>query len=54
VRLEGRLVLAAHVAGVPGPSYFVLLAFDGGRLVDIRDYRYVPYIAAEAPFEVLP
>jgi RNA polymerase sigma-70 factor (ECF subfamily) len=54
VRLEGRLALAAHVAGAPAPSYFILLAFDGGRLVHIRDYRYVPYIAAEAPFEVLP
>jgi RNA polymerase sigma-70 factor (ECF subfamily) len=51
VRLEGRLALAAHVAGAPAPSYFILLEVEGGRLTLIRDFRYVPYIAAEATFE---
>jgi RNA polymerase sigma factor (sigma-70 family) len=52
VRLEGQLALAAHVAGAEQPAYFILLAWEDGRVVGIRDYRYVPYIAVEAPFEV--
>lgn len=48
VRLDGQLALAAHVGGEEAPSYFVLLTFDGGRVAAIRDYRYVPYIAADA------
>ena len=51
VRLEGRLALAAHVAGAPAPSYFVLLQFVGEELHVIRDFRYVPYIAAEAELD---
>ncbi len=50
VGLEGRLALAAHVAGAERPSYFILLDFEDGRVASIRDYRYVPYIAAEAAF----
>lgn len=51
-RLEGRLALAAYVAGAEVPAYFVLLGLDeGGRIALIRDFRYVPYIAAEADFE---
>lgn len=48
VRLEGRLALAAHVAGAVAPSYFMLLEFAGDQLHLIRDFRYVPYIAADA------
>ena len=48
VRLEGHLALAAHVAGAATPSYFILLDFDGDQLRGIRDFRYVPYIAADA------
>jgi RNA polymerase sigma factor (sigma-70 family) len=48
VRLEGRLALAAHVAGAADPSYFILLEWDGDRVGAIRDFRYVPYIAREA------
>lgn len=51
VRLEGRLALAAHVDGVEAPSYFILLSLEGGRVTEIRDYRYVPYIAVEAAIE---
>jgi RNA polymerase sigma-70 factor (ECF subfamily) len=50
VRLEGRLALAAHVAGALAPSYFILLDFAGEQLRVIRDFRYVPYIATEAEF----
>jgi RNA polymerase sigma-70 factor (ECF subfamily) len=51
VRLEGRLALAAHVRGDAKPAYFILLEFEAGRVKSIRDFRYVPYIAAEAEFE---
>jgi len=51
-RLEGRLALAAYVAGAESPAYFVLLGLEGGRVALIRDFRYVPYIAAEAVFEL--
>jgi RNA polymerase sigma-70 factor, ECF subfamily len=47
-RLEGRLVLAAHVAGAETASYFILLEHTGDRVTLIRDFRYVPYIANEA------
>jgi RNA polymerase sigma-70 factor (ECF subfamily) len=51
VRLEGRLALAAHVAGASRPAYFILVDWEGGRVTSIRDFRYVPYIAAEATFQ---
>jgi RNA polymerase sigma-70 factor (ECF subfamily) len=50
-RLEGRLVFAAYVGGATQPAYFILLDFEGGRVSSIRDFRYVPYIAAEAEIE---
>lgn len=52
VRLEGQLAFAAYVAGAEKPAYFILLEFEGGRIKSIRDFRYVPYIAAEAVFDV--
>jgi RNA polymerase sigma-70 factor (ECF subfamily) len=48
VRLEGRLALAAHVGGAADPAYFILLGWEGDRVMSIRDFRYVPYIAREA------
>jgi RNA polymerase sigma-70 factor (ECF subfamily) len=51
VRLEGRLALAAHVGGGERPSYFILLEWESGHVKSIRDFRYVPYIAAEARLE---
>jgi RNA polymerase sigma-70 factor (ECF subfamily) len=53
VRLEGRLVLAAYVGSSEKAAYFVLVDGDGGRVTQIRDFRYVPYIAAEAEVELL-
>jgi RNA polymerase sigma-70 factor, ECF subfamily len=53
VRLEGRLACAAYVAGAGEPSYFILLEFEDGSVKSIRDFRYVPYIAAEAEFEIV-
>ncbi len=54
VRLEGQLAFAAHVAGAELPAYFILLAFEDGRVTNIRDFRYVPYIVAEAEYEPCP
>ena len=50
--LNGREVLAV----LPGPlatlpRYFVELSWREGRVVGIRDFRYVPYIAQDAMFE---
>jgi RNA polymerase sigma-70 factor, ECF subfamily len=53
VRLEGQLAFAAYVAGADKPAYFILLEFEDGRVKSIRDFRYVPYIAAEAEFEIV-
>jgi len=53
VRLEGRLALAAYVAGAPTPAYFILLEWEAGRVQSIRDFRYVTYIAEEAEFETV-
>jgi RNA polymerase sigma-70 factor (ECF subfamily) len=53
VRLEGQLAFAAYVAGAEKPAYFILLEFEAGRVKSIRDFRYVPYIASEAEFEIV-
>lgn len=53
VRLEGQLAIAAYLAGAQEPAYFILLEFEAGRVKQIRDFRYVPYIASEAEFEVV-
>lgn len=56
-RLDGRLALGVFVigpaAGADRPAYFILLEFETGHVTKIRDFRYVPYIAAEANFEIL-
>ena len=52
VRLEGQLALAAFVGGAEAASYFILLEWEDGQVKSIRDFRYVPYIAAEASFEL--
>jgi RNA polymerase sigma-70 factor (ECF subfamily) len=53
-RLDGRLALAVYAAGADRAAYFILLEIEAGRVTAIRDFRYVPYIAAEADFEILP
>jgi RNA polymerase sigma-70 factor, ECF subfamily len=53
VKLDGQLAFAAYVAGAEKAAYFVLLELEDGRVTLIRDFRYVPYIAAEAEFEVV-
>jgi RNA polymerase sigma-70 factor (ECF subfamily) len=53
VRLEGELALAAFVADTARPTYFILLGWDAGRVQQIRDFRYIPYIADDADYELL-
>jgi RNA polymerase sigma-70 factor (ECF subfamily) len=48
--LEGGLAFGAYVAGADRPAYFILLELEAGRVNAIRDFRYVPYIAAEADY----
>ncbi len=50
VSLEGKFALAAYPAGAATPAYFILLEWELGRVVSIRDFRYVPYVASEADF----
>jgi len=52
VMLEGEFALAAFVGGSERASYFILLRWEHGRVGSIRDFRYVPYIAYEAEFEI--
>lgn len=49
--LEGHEVLAVYRAREDAqPSYFVELTLEHGRVRNIVDYRYVPYITREAAF----
>ncbi len=51
--LEGREVVAAfRDAGDERPGYFIELTLADGQVTAIRDFRYVPYIAAEAAIEL--
>jgi RNA polymerase sigma-70 factor (ECF subfamily) len=37
-------------ASSPSPAYFILLESSGGQISLIRDFRYIPYITADARF----
>jgi RNA polymerase sigma-70 factor (ECF subfamily) len=47
---DGVPVIAVYRPRSTGPAYFICLRWDQGRVVQIRDFYYVPYIAAEARF----
>ena len=48
-RLQGREVVAVSPnEHEPLPAYFIELTFSEGRVVSIKDFRYVPYIATDA------
>lgn len=49
-RCEGREVIGVFRGQSPTPDYVMLLESEGGRISIIRDYRYVPYMAAELDF----
>jgi len=52
--LDGREVLAVfRDPRSARPSYFMELALVDGKVVAIRDFRYVPYIAREAVIELV-
>jgi RNA polymerase sigma factor (sigma-70 family) len=51
-RLDGREVIAAFRERDGKPSYFIELDVADGLVTSIRDFRYVPYIGADAAIEV--
>ena len=57
VRVDGQLALGVYTAGAAPaagkPAYFILLEHEAGKVTRIRDFRYVPYIAAEAEIELV-
>ncbi|HVY25438.1 MAG TPA: sigma-70 family RNA polymerase sigma factor [Polyangiaceae bacterium] len=48
--LEGRPAIGVYPPGAEKPAYFIQLALQEGKVVSIRDFRYVPYIAHEADY----
>ncbi len=62
LRTEDIHAEAGYVDGVPAiamfrpaasgvPAYFVLLRLENQQISEIRDFRYVPYIATDAHFQ---
>ena len=47
---DGLPVIACFRPGAIRPAWFVRLEWDAGRVVSIRDFRYVPYIAQGARY----
>ena len=53
--LEGRETIGVfRDPTATAPAYFIELRFSAQKVATIRDFRYVPYIAAEATFTRLP
>jgi RNA polymerase sigma-70 factor (ECF subfamily) len=50
--LEGRPVVMVRDPGDASglPAYFILLAWRGGEVADIRDFRYARYVVEGAEF----
>jgi len=53
--VDGRAAALAYDPDRPSatPSYFVLLRWAGGKLLDIRDFRYARYVTDGAEFLAL-
>lgn len=47
---DGVPVIAVYRPGSPRPTYFLRLSWKQGRLIEIRDFYYVPYLTVEARF----
>jgi hypothetical protein len=47
------VALQDRAPGATEPAYFILLSFEADRVSNIRDFRYIPYIAREAEYELL-
>jgi RNA polymerase sigma-70 factor (ECF subfamily) len=52
--VDGAPVIAIYRPTSPRPAYFIRLKWEEGRIVQIRDFYYVPYIADEARFTKAP
>jgi RNA polymerase sigma-70 factor (ECF subfamily) len=52
--VEGRPAVLVHAPDDPAarPTYFVLVAWDGDRIVTIRDFRYARYVTEDAEISV--
>ena len=48
---EGRDLIGVFRGQSERPAYVILIDFDGDQVSLIRDYRYLPYVAAELHFE---
>lgn len=48
---DGFPVIAVYRPASARPAYFIQLEWEAGRIVSVRDFYYVPYIADEARFE---
>jgi RNA polymerase sigma-70 factor (ECF subfamily) len=48
--VDGVPVIAVHRPGSTRPAYFICLKWERDRIVQIRDFFFVPYIAKEARF----
>jgi RNA polymerase sigma-70 factor, ECF subfamily len=46
--VDGRAAILAREALGTAPTYCVFVRFRGGRIQQIRDYRYAPHVFAEA------
>jgi len=45
--VDGRDAILIFEGAAVAPAYFILLEWRDGKVVLIRDYRYVPYAARE-------
>lgn len=53
--VDGREALAVfRTPDALRPAYFIELTFSAGAVTSIRDFRYVPYIAADAEIVLAP
>jgi RNA polymerase sigma-70 factor, ECF subfamily len=48
--VDGVPTIAVYRPGSLRPAYFIRLRWEQGRVAEIRDFYYVPYIADEARF----
>jgi RNA polymerase sigma-70 factor (ECF subfamily) len=52
--VEGRPAIPVFDPRQPGaaPTYFMLLRWSGGKVADIRDFRYAPYVIDGAEYRI--
>ena len=54
--VEGRpaILVFDPTMQLPRPAYFMLLQWDGDRVLTIRDFRHASYVADDVEFSVVP